>query len=219
MAQNGTDGYPELIGATDHMISALDKIYEIIWDFDAVWCPDIGNAPNSSGAFIFEQGRAVTHGNTVGKLDVVDLFQFDYGVLPNPKYDEKQENYYAIPNRGNGSLLGIPASVTDTSRAGFFLEAISEESVTTSYDAYIETKCKLQDVVDEDAAKCLDLIFEGIVYDIAFVSDIGGLGGMAASQLVYSATNNYARLYDRVKKIADKQMNNIREAYAALSQQ
>jgi hypothetical protein len=216
LCENGTDGYPTLIGATDYMVGVLDKIYEIIWDYDAVWVPGIGNAPDSSGAFVFEQGRAITHGNCVNKLDVVDLFQFDYGVLPNPKYDEKQEYYYAIPNLGNGCLFAIPATVEDPSRAGFFLEAISEASVDSSYVAYIETKCKLQDVVDQEAAKCLDIIFDGIVYDIGFISNIGGLGDLAAWNLVKSNTNNYSRMFDRYKANAEFQIQKIRDAYAAM---
>ena len=62
----------------------------------------------------------------------------------------------------------------------------------------------------------LDIIFNGVVYDIAFTSDISGLGTLLYDTMGASENNNYARLYKSVSKIATKQIDQIRDAYNSI---
>ena len=218
LTDHGSDGFPSLVGASDKIIQILDKVYSLTANTDVYFCDAYYGSTNwdycSDHGFM--AGRFLVLSVPVSSYSsLTEKSNFTVGVLPNPKCDKDQEDYYAIPNLGNGSLLSVPASVIDTTFAGFALQAITMESVDTSYNAYIETKCKLQDAYDEDSAKCLDIIFDGVVYDIGFVSDIGGLGAMLRG-LGDMKTNTYARLYDRLKKIAEKEIIKIRETYAAL---
>jgi hypothetical protein len=137
-----------------------------------------------------------------------------YGVLPNPKFDENQEQYYSLPNRGmHGSLFSVPATVVDTSFTGFALQALTEESVDTSYEAYIVTKSQLQDAYDEDCAKCLEIIFNGVVYDIAFLCNVGGLCELVSNTLGSLRTNSYTRLYSKLEKMANKSIEKVKVDY------
>ena len=220
-SQHGVDGYPELIGATDEMVSILDKVFEVIEDKNTcyIW-PLRPESEKTSGRLdnsIFCEGHAVVIVDVISTFDDMSAagVSFEFGAIPNPKYNETQKDYYSFPNAGNGSLFAVPATVYDPVKAGFALEAISEESVATSYEAYIETKCKLQDVYDEDSAKCLDIIFEGVVYDIVQITDIGNLGKIVSSELPKSESNTYARLFDKNKKRANNEMAKIKEAYLA----
>jgi hypothetical protein len=85
----------------------------------------------------------------------------------------------------------------------------------TTYDAYIENKCLLQNVVDQDAANCLRIVFEGIVYDIAFVSNIGGFGIFMRNTLGMYMSNSFDRHYNRFIGAAEAELNIIKEAYAS----
>ena len=217
--EQGSDGYPVLLGASDKIISTLDAVYGLTANKDVYYCDqDYGTVNwDDCADQMFYEGRALTLAMCVSALDYLGSeVDFEFGILPNPKLDDKQEDYYSIPNLGNGSLFAVPATVIDPAFAGFALQALTEESVDTTYNTYIETKCKLQDAFDEDAAKCLDLVFEGIVYDIAFVSDIGGLGSMMRGTLGGLSNNTFGRLFDRLKKIADKEMATIKETYSTL---
>ena len=228
LTEQASDGYPELIGAVDNMMRRLDKVYTLTGNYDIYFC-DQRIAPNGIVNYndcayhIFYDGRALFHPGVLSQLDsLLDTVpmecDFEYAPLPNPKFDEKQESYYSIPNLGNGSLLGVPATVIDTSFAGYALELISEKSVNTTYKAYIEDKCLLQDVVDEDAARCLRLVFDGIVYDVAFICNIGDLGLMMRNDLGKYSTNTFKRLFDANSKAANIAINEIRDSYASLYQ-
>ena len=217
ISEKGSDGYPKLVGATDQMVSYIDKVIELTSNTDSCFINGIRPTTEdsqASGATIFTEGRAVIMGHAISFIDNLYRLDFEYGALPNPKYNVEQESYYSVPNLSNGSLMAVPATVYDLDKAGFGLQAISEESVNTSYYAYIETRCKLQDAYDEDMAKCLGIIFDGVVYDIAFVNDIGGLGEVVRTSLVQAGGMNiYASQYKRKEKMANNELSKVKEKY------
>ena len=165
---------------------------------------------------IYNEGRAVIMTHCISYSSNIFRLTFEYGVLPNPKYTEEQENYYCLPDTSNGSLMAVPSTISNVDKAGFGPQALSEESVETSYKDYIETKCKLQVAFDEDMSKCLNMIFDNIAYDIALINDYGGLRKVIQTDMIKESQNIYARMYDKYKKKATNQINKIKETYAAL---
>lgn len=226
--EHGADGFPEFLGATDEVIKRLDKVFSLIANTDVGFC--YKRTPDDDAAkfgqedcmlnFMFIDGRALVMAGAMSNLQQMGSYvDFDFGVIPNPKYDEKQEMYHTIPNAGNGSLFGVPATVVDKEFAGYALELISEKSIDTSFYAFIEVNSKLQKVQDEDAATCLQIIYDGVVYDIAFVNNIAGMTKNFSDTIVKSATNIYKRIYDRNATIIEVEMTKVREAYAELDKQ
>ena len=226
--EHGPDGFPEFLGATDEVMKRLDKVFSLVANTDVGFC--YKRTPDDRAAklgledcmlnFMFIDGRALIMAGAMSNLQQMGAYiEFDFGVIPNPKYDEKQEMYHTIPNTGNGSLLGVPATVVDKEFAGYALELISEKSVDTSFYAFIEVNSKLQKVQDEDAAMCLQIIYDGVVYDIAFVNKIGGLFDSFFNTVVTSSTNNYKRVYDRSQNVLKLAMDQVRAAYAELDKQ
>jgi cytochrome b involved in lipid metabolism len=201
------------------MIKILDKCYELRGDPTAFYMDQDHGAIDWDNCtdHAFMGGRVCVLFVPISAIDVMKVeSDFTIGILPNPKFDEKQEAYHTVPNLGNGSLLSVPSTVLNREFAGYGLEAITEESVNTSYITYIEEKSKLQNATDADCAKCMQIIFDGVVYDIGFISDIGGLGSLVRNTLGSNTTNNYSRLFSRTQKIAENELKKIREAYAAM---
>jgi hypothetical protein len=214
--------YPKFVGNTENMMKRLDKAYALTGNSEVYFCDQMvygGKVDYSDCAYhIFYGGRALIHPGVLSQLDTMpSQCSFEYAPLPNPKYDEKQEMYYSIPNLTNCSLLGVPSTVIDPEFAGYALEVISEQSLNTTYNAYIEEKCLLQNVIDQDAANCLRLVFEGVIYDIAFLSDIGGYGTMTRNELGKYTSNTFERLFNRKIGAAEQELQKIKDAYAALA--
>jgi hypothetical protein len=217
--QKGADGYPVLIGATDDIMSRLDEMFRLTADTTIVWSDErFGDmSTTDSSVHMFYSERSLMLIGSLSTLqEIGSMVDFKFGVLPNPKYNENQDLYYTIPNLVNGSLFGVPATAEDSEFAGYALELISEKAVDTSYRAFIEVNCKLQKAYDEDSAKCLELIYDGVVYDIAFVSNIGNIGNIFWRNVAGSTTNNYQRIYQRNEGAVEMAINNIRKAYAEL---
>ena len=214
-------GYPALSGATDDMIKRLDKVFELTEDPNAFYCDQDYGATDWKDCVIqqFYKGKILLEPIVLSDLQTLSAnVTFKYGVLPNPKYDESQELYYTIPNLGNGSLLGVPVTVVDVPFAGYALELITEKSATTTYTAFIEETCKLQKIQDEDTAKCLDLIYEGVVFDVVFVSNIGGLATVLINNVTQADTNTWSRQFGMKETAVQTAIDDIKTKYEALNQ-
>lgn len=213
------DGFPELVGPTDAMLSIIDKVLELTTDTEHCYVQSLRPTDSDNKNDIestFREGRAVTMTHAVSWLSNLFRVNFEYGVLPMPKYTAEQEDYYCTPGIGNSCLMAVPATVNDIKFAGFALEAISEESVDTTFKEYIETKCKLQVAYDEDMSKCFNIIFENIVYDIAFIDAYGDLDKVIKSDIINAGANIYGRQYSKYESRAKNQMKKTKEAYAKL---
>ncbi len=124
----------------------------------------------------------------------------DYGIIPFPKYDETQENYYSLANI-LGMLFGIPSTCADPDFAGFMLEALSAASTDTSLKAYYDITCKTKYTYDEDSAEMLDLIFDGIRYNLADIYNISGLSAILR-KVGDTRENTFASKYASIESAA-----------------
>lgn len=148
---------------------------------------------------IFTAERALFMLSFPSEFDVKDGLNanctFEFGVMPFPKYSSTQERYYNMNNYHNSALFSIPYTVADPAQVGFYLQAISEESCKTTYTAYIDSKCKVQDSYDELTARMLDLCFQSATYDIVACLDPGGIFKIITEQVPNFRTNVFVRLY------------------------
>ncbi|MBQ4289606.1 MAG: hypothetical protein II719_00260, partial [Clostridia bacterium] len=88
----------------------------------------------------------------------------DFGIVPVPKYDSSQENYYHRSN-AYSALFAVPSTVLDTEKVGAVFAYISWLSNQTVLPAYYEVTLKQKRTRDEDAPYMLDLIHNSISYD------------------------------------------------------
>lgn len=218
LTSKDAQGYPTLVGATDKMMGILDSVFKLT-DDPTVWCHIDHDYGDSAGhpEIKFKNGEVVLLQAFTSFIDffLADDTGIEYGALPNPKYDSKQENYAVFPNVTNSCLLSIPYTVSNKEFAGYALEAITEESTDTSYTAYIDIKCKYQDAYDEDCARMLDLCFRSAVYDIGTFCDFGKLFSSLHSTngLASLGHNFYQRYFDSAKTAAQKEIDEIRTEY------
>lgn len=98
---------------------------------------------------------------------------FEYGLMPFPKYDEAQENYYTNPNY-DYTVYAIPANIPadKLDMTAIVFEALSAESWKTVYPAYYDDALKGAYSSDENMAKMVDLIVDGIMYDYSYQTAI-----------------------------------------------
>ena len=191
-----------LTGATEAMNTIVTNAGKIWFDKNVTAVPEDFQPRDWASSFnIFVDERApffisFPSDFDAGKTGLNTKCTFEFGFMPFPKADASQERYYNMMNYHNASLFAVPYTVADTSQVGFFLEALSEESVNTSYTAYVDSKCKIQDSYDELTAKMLDLCFESASYDVVACLDPGGIFTIICDQIPNFRTNVFIRLYN-----------------------
>ncbi len=205
---------PTLVMNSEKNVSIIEKLMNLTCNQDiAFFCNDYSGKVKYdfwyTSSNMFYAGRILfitAFPHMLKSISANTDVDFEYGVIPNPKYDENQDKYYTIPDSYHSMVLTIPVTNNDESFAGFMLEALSAESMTTTLPAYYEISCQTKYIYDKESAEMLDIIFNGIIYDLGSIFDWGTLGAMLKSTIPAAKKNNFASQY---AKLETKAMRDI----------
>lgn len=224
--ENGTIKFVEADNKTK---SIIDKVVKFACDKDITMKPERFGSTDAiwpKPLITFGDERALMLQSSLYLMDqnFLDYVEFEFGYLPFPKHDAEQKNYYTTINVWESTLIGIPATVSESRLdfVSFALQALTEASTKTTYHAYYETKCKHQDAYDEKCAQILDLIFSNVVYDIGMMYDLGessfdkrdGLYSAISYTLPKLGKNTYMNVYNRKADNAKGQLEEILADFA-----
>lgn len=91
----------------------------------------------------------------------------DYGILPFPKYDEKDE--YRSSARNTHNAFSMPVTTSHADIAGAVLEALSSSNHENVLPAYFETALKKKYARDDDSSRMYDIIRETMTLDFGYI--------------------------------------------------
>jgi ABC-type glycerol-3-phosphate transport system substrate-binding protein len=190
-------------------ISAMVETLSGITTNKDVWFIKSGSAYSDT----FTDGRSLltvftSDPNRLRETDV------DFGYLPYPKYDERQEDYITP---SSGGVMGVPAAgktEEDINRVGAVIEALSAASNKYIAEAYITSFIENKVLRDEDSVNMYRLMRKTSVYDpsqyfdtndllnanMPYYADIIASGAGLASR--YDSAG--ARIESEFKKMYDK---------------
>ena len=126
------DHLPVYDANTDRLQTIYDKIYELIvtqQSFHVTVDEYIANnSMYTEPAGVFKSGRALMYASYLSSAIGLKDMENDFGLLPQPKYDEKQENYLSFVN-GSASVVVVPKSVSEENldMAGYMMEVLGAE--------------------------------------------------------------------------------------------
>ncbi len=203
---------------TDRLVTTADKLVGFICDTDiALFMQDIKGTdrPDIYMATMFEQGQSLFYNALLvcAKMTYQNTQDLDFGIIPQPKFDEDQENYLTTTQYTYSSGCGVPRNAGNIDRTGLLLEALSAESMYTTMPAFYEITIKTKYTPDEKAPVMLDMIFENIIYDVAAVFDWGGLRTIIDNTLPQKKENLLSSLYEKAAEKAETQMQKTMDTY------
>ncbi len=141
--------------------------------------------------------------------------EIDFGILPYPKYDEEQENYYATSYNGN-SVLSIPKTIPDAEKTGKILNALAFEGRFTVKPAFYDEALGVKFIRDEESRDMLDIVFDSINYDVGFMYNVGSLGELIRS-MHKSGNDNFVSSYASLETSAKTSLAALVETFEKLS--
>lgn len=101
--------------------------------------------------------------------------KLNYGILPLPKLDESQKNYYTPVGTWDGAYVCIPNSTQDVEKTSAIIERTAYVSSVVVTPAYYERTLNGKYVRDEESYEMIDIEINNRMYDIGLMYDIGGL--------------------------------------------
>ncbi len=150
----------------DRLVEIYNKIRNAFFasngDYKQNWIkPPVGSASftrESHQTTTFREARATFMGGVIGDIRSVRDAEFDYGILPFPKYEEGQETYVSHISRVAPSG-GLPATNPDIDRACVILENLCAYSYKHVKDEYYDVVVQGRTVRDADSMEMLDITF------------------------------------------------------------
>ena len=137
----------------------------------------------------------------------------DFGILPYPKYDEAQDQYYHTVAPYGCSFICVPAVVEDVDMTGAILEAMACESLYTVTPAYYDITLEGKQLRDDESSEMLDIILGSRVFDLGQFYQVGTYN----EQIMNLFRNNkkeFTSMCEKFEKKALRDLEKINTAFA-----
>ena len=197
-----SDGWFELASDKEKISIAFDKVYALIRENTGTYDTgdslgfDIARDMFASGSVLL----APLHLYYAESKEFRNM-QDEYGIIPVPKYDEAQKEYYTYVH-DQYSVFMVPCTVKDPEMSGAVLEVMAYESYKTLQPTYYNLVLKGRYANDPESRDMLDMITENIKVDSSWIyAEL--FGAPAASvfrSLIYSGDRTFASSYAAVEK-------------------
>lgn len=199
-----SEGISELTLNNPKTTIVIDKLIKLLRDKNiAMYSNDYSGKATTGDVFTdvmlpsFMANRLLFNFNWIfAALDLRDM-EADFGIIPMPLFDEKQDEYYSLLSPYWSAFITVPSTCSDTDMIGNLLDAMgyySQQLVTT---AFIDVTVTNKALRDDDSANMLNIIFDSMVYDLYNVYGWGSI-------------------YNSVAKCADTGVNNFASSYASM---
>ncbi len=191
-----------------------NKIFTIINGTKANYETVVANHDRSFR--VFSEGRAFFCGITFQKIETfLREMEDDYGVLPNPKYDENQQNYSTCVS-GAGSMVVVPKTCTDPEYVGSMLEAMAAVSYDMITPDLINTMASTKNVRDQESSEVVQMIIRNRNFDTARMHDINA--DKFVEELLPKGSTDVASYFAKNEKSYEKRLDEINKAYQSLDE-
>ena len=161
---------PVLDFNNDRTIAVLTKVIAFMSDAGAQIKADDYSSKYSNPweeitTKVFNESRALYLITNFDMVKTLRNMEASFGIIPLPKYDTAQTEYYNTMQYNNATLICIPLSASNLERSGAILEAWAAESMSTVTKAYYDITLKGKVMRDDESSDMLDVIFSTRVID------------------------------------------------------
>lgn len=158
----------------------------------------------------FENGQGLFFQNMLTYVDDYRDMDVDFGIVPAPKLDEAQEQYYSRAAVGEIAVLPRSLHADRTDNVGLLLEAMSFHSQNNLVQTYKEIMVKTKLTRDDDSAEMLDYVFNGITFD-AGMHLIGEINTTIMTNVYLNRKDVLASTIESVRRSFDSALKTISE--------
>ncbi|MBR6427099.1 MAG: hypothetical protein IKS28_04655 [Clostridia bacterium] len=177
--KKNSEDIPEFKAATKRFSTLVEKMYGILYNNESTFAAyDYSYQAEGEtvywwgvGSYKYNNGTTIfTHGWLGNATDVYRNTQYEYGIIPLPKYDEAQKSYHTMMD-ASGPFMCIPRTLVGerASNTGLIVQAMASYAEKYITPAVFEVALKAKYSTLEGSGKMLDLIVDGLTFDFGYV--------------------------------------------------
>lgn len=197
----------------EKLVSIMEKLNALQSNEEWVWSEDAWNV--GFNRFV-ENTLLFGHGYIAMTQWGMRDSEIDYAVLPVPKWDEAQDNYY-ITVGGSGDAQAVLRTASNLEKIGIVTEALNAESWKTCEAAYYENTIKYKSTRAEENVEVLDMMMESRIFDFGSVyggwSSSGGGATFWIHEVLNKGSADIASYYQSKKSTWEGYMESVLAAF------
>ncbi|MBR5871664.1 MAG: hypothetical protein IKZ09_11580 [Clostridia bacterium] len=211
LSARDSEGYPIISTDLDRLTAVITKAGTFMADKQITI---LGSTVGSTDELrlIFEGGRALFYGEVMQCVTRMRDSTTDFGLIPWPKFDESQDEFYCYVHSTAGKGVCIPTTQPDPEMAGIIIEAMAAKSVSTVTEAYYDKALTYKYMRDEESAEMMDIILSNRLFDLAYSYNWGSLYSTMQG-LVLNGKDTVVSSWDKKLSAAEKAMQKTIDAY------
>lgn len=158
---------------SESLISKFEKVYELLTDKTTTIVAEIVDSwnknPYEKVNMVFFENRALFQYQKLQYVNELAEYTVNFGLVPMPKYDSQQDNYYTTSNVYYSQFVAIPANIDRSMLeiTAYTLQLMAYYGQKYLTPAYYDVTIKSQKTQDIESEDMLDIIFQNRIYDIA----------------------------------------------------
>lgn len=157
---------------SEHTINVLSKMSKLFYTNEGTIVKT--DALSKTRRALFPKSRVLFEAMQVNDLINPDFemrnMQDEFGVLPLPKYDEAQDEYYTVVD-GGASVMVIPTTAKNLEMIGALTESMSAYSYNNVTPVYIGVALEQKGTRDEESIKMMREILDSRVITFDYLFD------------------------------------------------
>lgn len=200
----------EITWGSERFHNAVERAYNIYHGSDSY----IKNDRND--ASLFADGKALFLNGFFYTLNMLSEMTDDFGILPSPKYDEKQEDYINLTT--DSIFAVIPFCAAEPERSAAVLEVMSFNGHEYITPAYTETTLQYKKTRDTESAEMVRLCLDTARMDLGTIYAPSYCGWDAIHNKVMMNANEFvlASYIASQDSAVNAQLQKVIEAASAL---
>jgi len=202
------DGVPQLTLDTEKANEIVTKLNDLYWVTPGGYTEGWG-----TGGTAWANSNLLVYTGLFQNAKYYRDYEFDFGIIPYPKYDEAQSSYYTMSDGAHG-VMTVPVTLQNTEYASIIIEALNAETYKQVIPAYYDISLKVKFARDDESTQVLDLLLGSRVFDFGYVYDTGL--AFVIQRLVSANSSNSESQYASQIKSSEKQFQKIIDAYLDL---
>ena len=203
-------GELEYVFYNERTIESYEKLLSII-SAPGVYAP--ANFEHGTGYTLFCNYQTIFANTTIDMTRNLGDYENEYGVLPYPKLNEEQDDYYTMVD-GAHNVIAVPNVPIDTEYVGIIIEALCAETYKQVVPEYLDVCLKKRYSSSPEDAEMIDKCVENRIFDFGYIYDgYGSAFGLLPQKMANGGRSDFVSYYKKYEKIAMKTYNTYLDAF------
>ena len=201
------DDIPVICLNSEHTAEVMQGLYELIFNTEGVFCYGSSYEDDVKNRQHFENGNSMFLPGFFYTAEFMRDMKADYGIVPFPKFDEEQKQYYSDVH-DIIRLMVVPVTCQKVDDVCAVLEEMAFTGYTNVLAPYYNVLMKNKYARDDVSAQMLDIIRDNCSPDFTHITNFNSIGYLQR-KLIQAKSSDFASTYASYYPEAQKKLDDF----------